>query len=121
MRDVSSSFCAGGGGLIGAYIYVEKTRKTYLPRYVEHRALPGIEQRAVCRCVSETGRFAVRLCEVLRDAPSIEDTAATAASMASPPASRTVYPASNARLSAALYLARSSGVERDLSMVPAPP
>ena len=58
---------------------------------------------------------------MLCDAPSIDDTATTAISVASPPASSTAYPARRARLSAALYSARNSGVEHDLTIVPAPP
>lgn len=49
------------------------------------------------------------------------DTAATAASIASPPSFRTAYPAWSALASAALYFARCSGVEPSFDMVPAPP
>jgi hypothetical protein len=48
-------------------------------------------------------------------------TAATAASIASPPPARTAWPARSACSSTRRYRARCSGVERARSIVPAPP
>ena len=85
------------------------------PATLKTAPLPALKSGQSVDAVSE--------CEthVGRDGPSMTATAATAASMASPPSRRTSWPALSARASAARYSARCSDVEPSRSIVPAPP
>ena len=90
----------------------------YLSGYVENGTSRRVEQWAVFPGISDGMRALMTVAGIL---PSMTATAATAASIASPPSSSTAYPALSASLNAASYLVLCSGVDLSFDIVPAPP